>query len=71
MTIEIEYNGSIAICKINGKPFYEGSIDDKVFAVEAFRTVIKDWNRKRRINSRRNSKTSNPKPYVGEDKNDN
>lgn len=71
MTIEIEYNGSIAICKINGKPFYEGSIDDKVFAVEAFRTVIKDWNRERRINSRRTPKTANPKPYVGEDKNDN
>lgn len=71
MTIEIEYNGSTAICKINGKPFYEGSIDDKVFAVEAFRTVIKDWNRERRINSRRTPKTSNPKPYVSEDKNNN
>lgn len=45
MKIEIEYNGSIAICKIDGKPFYEGSIDEKVFAVEAFRTIIKDWER--------------------------
>jgi len=56
MKIEIEYNGSIAICKINGKPFYEGSIDEKVFAVEAFRTIIKGWNRERRINSRKTPK---------------
>lgn len=69
MKIEIEYNGSIAICKIDGKPFYEGSIDDKTFAVEAFRTVIKDWNRERRINSRRTPKFANLKPYMGEDKN--
>lgn len=52
MEIEIEYNGSIAICKIDGKPFYEGSIDEKEFAVEAFRTIIKDWNRERRISRR-------------------
>lgn len=71
MTIEIEYNGSIAICKIDGKPFYEGSIDDKVFAMEAFRTIIKDWNRERRISSKRNPKTANTNPYVREDKNDN
>ena len=71
MKIEIEYNGSIAICKIDGKPFYEGSIDDKVFAMEAFRTIIKDWNRERRISSKRNPKTANLNPYVREDKNDN
>lgn len=65
MTIEIEYNGSIAICKIDGKPFYEGSIDDKVFALEAFRTIIKDWKRER------TTKTANLKPYVREDKNGN
>ena len=47
MKIEIEYNGSIAICKIDGKPFYEGSTNEKVFAIEAFRTIIKDWNRER------------------------
>ena len=71
MKIEIEYNGSIAICKIDGKPFYEGSIDDKVFAVEAFRTIIKDWNRERRISSKRTPKAANLKPYVREDKNNN
>ena len=66
MKIEIEYNGSIAICKIDGKPFYEGSI-----ALEAFRTIIKDWNRERSINSRRIPETVNLKPYVREDKNGN
>lgn len=71
MKIEIEYNGSIAICKIDGKPFYEGSIDDKVFAMEAFRTIIKDWNRERRISGKRTPKTANLNPYVCEDKNDN
>ena len=71
MKIEIEYNGSIAICKIDGKPFYEGSIDDKTFALEAFRTIIKDWNRERRISSRRIPETVNLKPYVREDKNGN
>lgn len=50
MKIEIEYNGSIAICKINGKPFYKASIDEKMFAIEAFRTIIKDWNRERHEN---------------------
>lgn len=48
MEIEIEYNGSIAICKIDGKPFYEGSIDEKEFAVEAFRTIINDWKRNKK-----------------------
>ena len=71
MTIEIEYNGSIAICKIDGKPFYEGSIEDKVYAMDAFRTVINDWKRERRMSSRITSKTANVKPCVREDKNGN
>ena len=64
MKIEIEYNGSIAICKIDGKPFYEGSINEQVFAMDAFRTIIKDWNRERSISSTRTPKTVNIKPYV-------
>ena len=65
MKIEIEYNGSIAICKVDGKPFNECDVNEQVFAMDAFRTIIKDWNRER------TPETANLKPYVREDKNGN
>ena len=71
MIIAIDYNGSLAACKVDGKPFNECDVNEQVFAMDAFRTIIKDWNRERSINSRRTPKTANLKPYVCEDKNDN
>lgn len=45
MKIEIDYNGSLAVCIVNGKPFNECDADEQVFAMNAFRTIIKDWKR--------------------------
>lgn len=47
MKIEIEYNGSLAACKVDGKPFNECGVNEQVFAMDAFRTIVKDWNRKK------------------------
>ena len=45
MKIEIDYNGSLASCKVDGKPFNKCDINEQVFAMDAFRTIIKDWKR--------------------------
>lgn len=45
MKIEIEYNGSLAVCKVNGKSFNECDVNEQVFAMDAFRTIINDWKR--------------------------
>ena len=45
MKIEIDYNGSLAVCRVNGKPFNECDVNEQVFAMNAFRTIIKDWER--------------------------
>jgi len=45
MKIEIDYNGSLAACKVDGKPFSECDVNEQVFAMDAFRTIIKDWER--------------------------
>lgn len=71
MKIEIDYSGSLAACKVNGKPFNECDVNEQVFAMDAFRTIIKDWNRERSISSRRTPKTANLDPHVRKDKNDN
>lgn len=71
MKIEIDYNGSLAACKVNGKLFNECDVNEQVFAMDAFRTIIKHWNVERRINSRRTSKSANTKPYMREDNNNN
>lgn len=47
MKIEIEYNGSLAACKVGGKPFNECDVNEQVFAMNAFRTIIKDWEREK------------------------
>ena len=47
MKIEIDYNGSLAVCNVDGKPFNECDVNEQVFAMDAFRTIIKDWNRER------------------------
>ena len=45
MRIEIDYDGSVAACKVNGKLFDECSNIDKVFAMDAFRTIRRHYQR--------------------------
>lgn len=45
MKIEIDYNGSIAVCKVDGKPFKECSNIDRVFALDALYVVKRDYER--------------------------
>ena len=52
MKIEIDYNGSIAICKANNKPFKECSAFEQSFVMNAFRTIIKDWKRNKENESK-------------------
>ena len=47
MKIEIDYNGSLAACKVDSKPFNECDVNEQVFAMDTFRIIIKDWNRER------------------------
>lgn len=48
MKIEIDYNGSLAACKVNGKSFNECNVNEQVFAMNAFRTIINDWKRNKK-----------------------
>ena len=48
MKIEIEYSGSLATCKVNGKSFNECDVNEQVFAMDAFRTIINDWKRNKK-----------------------
>lgn len=48
MKIEIEYNGSIAICKIDGKLFNDCDSFEQIYAMDAFRTIINDWKRNKK-----------------------
>lgn len=45
MKIEIDYNGSIAVCKVDGKPFKDCSNIDRVFALDALYVVKRDYER--------------------------
>ena len=59
MRIEIDYNGSTAVCTVNGRYFKECGRFEQVFAIDAFRTIEEDY--------KRGVKSGNVKPLQAED----
>jgi len=45
MKINIEYDGSTAVCTVNGRYFKECDRFEQVFALDAFRTIQEDYKR--------------------------
>lgn len=45
MKIEIEYNGTYAICKVDGKYFHERDSLTKAQVLNAFRTIEQQYRR--------------------------
>lgn len=45
MKIEIDYNGSLVSCKINGKPFNECDNIEKAQAMDSFDIITKNYYR--------------------------
>lgn len=45
MVIEIEYNGSYAICKVDGKHFMDCDSLTKALTLDAFRTIAQHFYR--------------------------
>ena len=43
MNITISYNGSTAICKVNGKPINKATVEEATYAFDAFRTIEKAY----------------------------
>ena len=48
MKIQIDYDGSIAICKIDGRPFNYCNKESQVLCLDAFRTIEEHWKRERK-----------------------
>lgn len=48
MKIEIDWNGSFAICKLDGRPFNYCDTKDQTFAFGAFRCIEQHWRRERK-----------------------
>ena len=47
--VEIDYNGSYAICTVNGKNFNECEHFDQVYALSAMRTVKEHYQREAKL----------------------
>lgn len=45
MKIEIIYNGSVAVCKVDGRPFNYCSKDIQIMCLDAFKVIKKHWER--------------------------
>lgn len=43
MKIEIDYNGALVSCKVNGKPFNKCDIKEQIFAMDSFRIILKNY----------------------------
>ena len=43
MNITISYNGSTAICKVNGKPINKATVEEAIYAFDAFRIIEKAY----------------------------
>lgn len=43
MKIEIDYNGSLVSCRINGKPFNKCDTKEQVFAMSSFRVILNNY----------------------------
>ena len=54
MRIEIDYNGSTAVCTVNGKNFNKCSPAERVFAMGAFITIENDHKRAVKHEGRKN-----------------
>lgn len=49
MHIEIDYNGTYAICKVDGRPFNYCKHEDQIFALSAMRCVKEYYDRERKL----------------------
>lgn len=45
MKIEIDYNGSLVSCKINGKPFNKCDTIEQIQAMDSFNIITKNYYR--------------------------
>lgn len=54
MSINIDYNGSIASCTINGKQFNKCTPLEKAFVLDAFRIIEEYFNREKKLNKNNN-----------------